>query len=482
MGTSSLLVMALDVVRVKILALYLGPSGVGALAILNHFHVVVSNIVVLGLGPGIVKFISKYQSEDKDDAIQNIITTSFKVVFCLSLTALFLSLMFGSQLSVQLLGDPGHFLFIVIFACSFPMGVYPIITGSLLQGFKKIKSLAQINALRSLIALLIIVPLVYIYHLKGAVFSVLIVAITHLSLNYCYLKKEKIIYPVFKRQSFDLSLFRKIFPYGLTSFCVGSAYYLSHLVMKLIIVDALGLEMNGIYQPIWALSMTYLTLVLSSMSAYSFPRLCEISEDHLIVEELNGILRVALMLIVPAMFLLLLAREPIILLLYSRDFLSAADFMPVQILGDFFKVMWWSIGMFLLPRGRLTAFICLNLLQDVLLAGLAYILVKPYQLYGIAAAFSLSYLVALIVLYIYSKNKIKFRLWNNNRILISASFTALIILMFNEKLGSTISQVIVTVLVIGFWAIFSIKREEVLQLKRYITKRFLLNLVNKTAR
>ena len=478
MGTGSMLVMALDVGKVKVLALYLGPAGVGAISILNHYHVMISSIVALGLGPGIVKFVAQCRSSGDDGGIQDVVSTCFMAVFCLSLAAVGLSVIFGSQISLQLLEDPGHYLFILIIAVSFPIGAYPVVTASLLQGYKKIKSLARINVLRSIIALSIIVPLVCVYRLKGAVFSVVIVAATHLVLNCFYLRKENIPYSVFKWGHINPGLFIKIFPYGLSSLCVGSAYYLSHLVMKMIIVNALGLEMNGVYQPVWALSMTYLTLVLSSISAYSFPRLCEIKTNPMLVEELNGILRVALMLIVPAMFILLLARRPIILVLYSSDFLSAADILPVQILGDFFKVMWWSIGMFLLPHGYLIAFIALNLLQDIMLIALSYLLVNPYQLYGIAAAFSSSYLIALVALLVFARMKLQFRLWPNNRILVLASFIAINLLIVSELWGSAGSRPAVILLAIGSWMILSIKRDELLQLKKYIFEKFLPKSAN----
>jgi PST family polysaccharide transporter len=236
-------------------------------------------------------------------------------------------------------------------------------------------------------------------------------------------------------------------------------------------VGSLGIEMNGIYQPIWALTMTYLTLVLSSMSAYSYPRLCELTTLRDITEELNGILRIALLLITPAMFLLLMARRPIIHILYSSNFLPATEYMPVQILGDFFKVLFWAMGMYLLPTKRLLGFIWLNLLQDILLVILAAALVTRYQLHGIAVSFALSYLIAFLALYVYSKKQIGLSMWVVNRKLLSASFGTLVAIILSEKYLSFWPSTGVACLAVFSWGLLSIRKDELLKLKDYISEK-----------
>lgn len=476
MGTSSVLVLTLDLVRVKILAVLLGPSGVGVLSILNSFHVVAATLIGLGLGTGIAKYVATFKSENNEVGIQKILSNSFQIVLLLSLTVLVISIFISSHLSNWILSNPKYSIFIIIYAISFPLAVYPTATNSFLQGLKRIKALAKINVLRTSISLLFIIPLVYFFRLKGAVISVLVITTVHLLLNKYYLRKETTRYRVLPWQPFDSDLMKKLFQYGMTSLLVGSAYYLSHLLLKITIVNSLGLEVNGIYQPIWALTMTYLTLVLSSMSAYSYPRLCELTSIRDITEELNGILRVAVLLITPIMFFLLVARKPIIQILYSSSFLDAAKYMPIQILGDFFKVLFWSVGMFLLPTKRLFAFIWLNLLQDVTLVVLAVVLVGRYQLYGITAAFTVSYLIAFLALFLYSKKQITLNLWPRNQMLLWSSFCALVAIYLCDRFLSTALYIIAVALVLGGWILLSVKKDEYLQLKDYIAEKLFKNL------
>jgi len=472
MGTSSIAVMLLDLVRVKILAVLLGPQGVGVLSVLNHFHTLAATLVGLGLGTGITKYVASLKSEGNTIAVQKVLSNSFQIVFIFSSIVLAASVFFSSRLSTWMLGESGFAIFIIIYALSLPLAVYPTTMNSFLQGLKRINSLAKINVLRTSISLVFIIPMVFFFRLKGAVISVLVITVVHLLLAAYYLSKENHPYGVIHWQSFDPGLLKKLFQYGGTSLLVGTAYYLSHLLLKLIIVDSLGLEMNGIYQPIWALTMTYLTLVLSSMSAYAYPRLCELANIRDITEELNGILRIAFLLITPVMFLLLLARKPVIYILYSSNFLPATEYMPIQILGDFFKILFWATGMYLLPTKRLLGFIWLNLLQDTLLVVLANTLVTRYQLHGIALSFALSYFIAFLALYIYSKNQIGFSLWTMNRKLLSASFGTLLAIILCEKYLSFWPFIAVVCLAIFVWSVVSIRKEEVLQLKGYLSGKF----------
>jgi PST family polysaccharide transporter len=467
--------MALHLVQVKILAVLLGPKGVGTLAILNQFHVVVMTITGLGLSNGIIKYVASYESEGNHAAAKKVYVNSFQIVILVAASAFVLCFLLSSNMSNWILGDSNYSYFVIIYALSLPLAVFPVIASSVLRGLKKINSLAKINILKSFISLLLIIPIVYFFRLEGAAFSVLIITTVHLFLTKFYLKKEKKNYHVIDWQALDSSILKKLFPYGFASLLTGATYYFSHLLLKMIIVHTLGIKMTGIYQPIWALTMTYPAMVLTSMSAYSFSRLCELPTNKDIVEELNGIIRVTLLLIVPVMFFLLVGRRAIIQILYSSDFLEAIEYMPVQILGDFFRVLVWTIGMFLLPTKRIQAFIWLGVLPDALLVILAAILVGQYKLHGIVAGFSICYLLTFLIYYLYSQKTIGFRLWRRNVKLIVASFSALAAINVICWYLDPVQGLGLNIAIIFIWTLFSIRKEELHQLKTYLKEK-LINL------
>jgi PST family polysaccharide transporter len=472
MGASSLVVMALEMIRVKILAVMLGPEGIGMLSVLNQYHILAYTIISLGLGTGIVKYVSTFGSEGDHNAARKVAANAFQLVFFFSIAVFVATIVMGSNLSKWLIQDQEKSHYLIIYAISFPLAVYPFIAGSFLQGLKRINVLAKIKIFKSLLSLLFIAPLVYFYKLDGAILSVLVLTIVHFALCFHYLRKENNHRKLFHWHKFDSGILEKLLPYGFASLLTGATYYLSHLLLKLTIIHSLGIEMNGIYQPVWALTMTYPAIVLSSMSSYSYPRLCELHSNKEIVEELNGVIRVSLLLIVPVMFFILIARKPIIQVLYSDSFLPCIDYMPIQILGDFFKVLVWTTGAFLLPTKRLKAFIWLGVLPDSLLVVFALILVKQYQLHGIAAAFTICFITTFVVYYLYAKREIQFYFWGRNRRLIAFSVLSIVILIAAMKYFSLISSALLIFGTISGWGLLSIKKEELLQLKQYLAEKW----------
>jgi peptidoglycan biosynthesis protein MviN/MurJ (putative lipid II flippase) len=129
--------------------------------------------------------------------------------------------------------------------------------------------------------------------------------------------------------------------------------------------------------------------------------------------------------------------------------------------------------MYLLPTRRLVAFIWLNIVQDVVMVVLAYLLVDAYRLHGIAVSFALSYLIGFVALYWYTKREMGFSLWGKNRSLVLSSFFGLLVIILGERyltIGAFIAVVAATLLL---WGLFSIKRDEVVQLKDYVSEKII---------
>ena len=472
MGTSTALVMGIDLVRVKIMAVLLGTKGVGTLALLNQFHTVAISIICLGLGNGITRYIAKYESDGMQETVKRVLGNAFQAILLVSVAFSLITILLSTLLSEWLLGDRSFFLYIIIYAVSLPFTAYPFATNHFLRGLKRIKELAKINFYRSFVSLFFIIPLVYFLGLEGAVLSVLVTTTVHLFLNKHYISKECSSFRKITIQPFNPDIMRKLLPYGITSLITGFTYYLSHLLFRMTIVHNLGMEMNGVYQPIWALTMTYPTLVLSSMSAYAYPRLCELKTNYDISEELNGIFRVTILLIVPVMFFLVVACRPIIVILYSTEFVKAAEYMPLQIVGDFFKIIVWSIGMFLLPTKRLKAFVWLSIVPYGVMVALAVLLVKSFQLHGIVAAFTICYFLTFIAYYTYAERQINFKFWRKNLSLLVISFIALVCIIIGSIYLPADINIIVSILIACLWGFLSVTKEEIHQLRIYLSKRF----------
>ncbi|MEW5736893.1 MAG: oligosaccharide flippase family protein [Thermodesulfobacteriota bacterium] len=471
MGATSAMVIVIDLVRVKCIAVMLGPTGVGVLSILNHFQAVLFTLVGLGLSTGVIKYISEYNASGDSRALQSVLQNAWSILFPVSLAALLLCVLLSVPLSSWILEDTGYSLFVIVYACSLPVAVYPLVGNALLQGTLKIGALARINILRALLTLVLVVPLIYFFGLAGAVVSALAAALVHLVISRHYVRTQAAGFSVAAFGRIQPETARKLFHYGMTSLLVGAAMYISHLFLKTTIVHALGQRLNGIYQPIWALTMAYPTIVLSSMSAYSYPRMCGIKENRDMVSELNGTFRIALLFITPIMLVLLAARRPVIELLYSAEFLESAAIMHIQILGDLLRVVFWALGMYLLPMRRLSAFIFVNISQNVLLVAGALLLVGPYGLEGVAWAFTASWVIPSLAVWIHAKRSLGFSFWGVNRVLLFSSALAIILIAVCQTKPGLALNLGAPALVASAWVLLNLDRQELAKFLEYARER-----------
>src|SRR5205085_11250121 len=88
MGTASVVSALVGLVNSKILALYVGPVGIGVLAQLVNFNVLVIGLASLGLGDGIIKYVSEWQSGDEWDRLRSFLAT---VLFTLAVVSVLMS-------------------------------------------------------------------------------------------------------------------------------------------------------------------------------------------------------------------------------------------------------------------------------------------------------------------------------------------------------------------------------------------------------
>ncbi|MBW1988838.1 MAG: oligosaccharide flippase family protein [Deltaproteobacteria bacterium] len=424
MGASSAAVLVLDVLRVKFTAVFLGPDGVGVLSVLSHFHAVAVTLAGLGLGTGIITYTARYHSQKDAAAVQQVLSHGFYPPFLVSVLAAAALALWSGRVSTLMFGTDAYAPLVLVYAASLPMGMYPTVVGAFLRGLKRINALAKMRAAKAFFGTLVVVPLIWKFGLSGAAAGVIVFTSIDWILHRRRLAAEA-GFSAFSPPSPDPALLRRLFAYGATSLLVGFAFTGSHLLFKSVIVQLLGEEANGVYQPVWAFTMTYPTLVLTSIAAYSFPRLCELTASRDIVEELNMIIRLAVLFLTPAMALLLALRGPVVEILYAESFLPAADILPLQIVGDYFKVLFWGLSLYLLPTRRLGAFIGFSLAQDVLLFGLAAPAVGRFGLPGAALCFGVSYALPVTALLLYSRRVLGYRTGALNARLLASSLVLL---------------------------------------------------------
>jgi len=151
------------------------------------------------------------------------------------------------------------------------------------------------------------------------------------------------------------------------------------------------------YQVVFGLSSQYITMFMTWMSAYVFPRV--VSERHRgkLGELLNSGLRANLAIMVPILVVVVALRDPLIRIFYSPAFSAASPLIPIQVLGDYARILGWSFAVCLFAIGRTRSHLAVVATQSLAWLLLAAVLVPVWGLSAVPISYAISFLAYPLV-------------------------------------------------------------------------------------
>ncbi|WP_072827134.1 O-antigen translocase [Fibrobacter sp. UWB12] len=170
--------------------------------------------------------------------------------------------------------------------------------------------------------------------------------------------------------------------------------------MRLTIGENLGWNAAGIWQGIWKISDFLTTFFSAILGVIILPKV----SAKLTQSEFWGMFRPVLVktmaLALVAVAILYLGRSLFVTVMLSSAYAGAADYMPMQLLGDFFRVGGWALGLVLVARRETKKFLILEICSETVLASATYGFVKLYEFNGPMMAYALENFLTLVASFI----------------------------------------------------------------------------------
>lgn len=454
-------------ITTKLTALFLGITGVGIINQLNFLTQKISEFTTLSMAEAVVKQIAENKNEKN---AKEIISSAFKsyiiLVTLFSVISIIILLLFSKALSNYVFGNEDLLSYFFIAVFTFPLLIIGSIPFAILKGYRDIKLISQIRIGIIIINLIFAVPLIYFYRLEGAVvyvpISYLVDMIFHFTIaQKLYFKKLGISIKSISKASFRSDFVKELFHFSGFGITVGTYGIFSEFTCRSIVVSHLGINQIGLYSPIimWASVIT--GFLLPALSTYLYPRFCELKEKSEIVGLLNDALRLGSIVILPLILIGIPFREIIISLFYSKEFISAAKFLPYHFLGLIFYVWFYVFAQAMTPTGRIKQHGFFQILYFSLDMLVTYYFVNKYGLYGWMLKHLISPLVFFIVYAIYSYKIMGFRVLKENIIFMGFALISsfLLLLLINViEFGNLMAYFVGPLLLVG--SFFFLKKSE----------------------
>ena len=423
------------VARSKINAVLLGTTGIGIVNQLTFLSHKMGQFTMLSMSEAVVKQIAESRDDEK---IKELVSASLKSYIVLVLSFMILSIIifayFSQELTVYVLGDTKYLAYFYIGLFSFPILILNSIPFAILKGFKDVKSIsiARIGIIIS--NLIVFVPLVLLYRLKGAVIYIPFSYIITLLFNYLLTRKYHLRRLNIELKTIINAQIKKSFVKELVLFSgfgllIGSYAIVSEFMCRSIVVSQLGVDSIGLYSPIITWAGLFIGFIIPSFSTYLYPRFAETKSNKEISGILNDAIRLSTFTLMPLLFLGIPYRDFFIELFYSKEFLGAAKYLPYHFFGMIFYVWWYIFSQSMTPTGRIKQHALFYTLFMTLDIGVTYIAVPVWGLYGWMLKHIISPVVFFIVYSVYANKSMDFKFDKSNILVMLYLFSGSIILV-----------------------------------------------------
>lgn len=164
-----------------------------------------------------------------------------------------------------------------------------------------------------------------------------------------------------------------------------------------------SLEEVGLYSAGFMLTITYASIVFSSMESDYFPRISAISGNtQALCLSVNRQIEVSLLIVAPMLAGLIVALPMLVPLLLTSKFLPMVPMAQVAVFSMYIKSVSLPISYLTLAKGDSVAYMTLEAIYDLVMVAAVLLGYTWGGLFGIGVGLSVSYLVDVLIVYFYT--------------------------------------------------------------------------------
>lgn len=457
MGGSSLVIIGFRIIRTKVLAVLLGPAGVGLLGIFDSIMSLAITATGMGIGNSGVRQIAEASGTGDERKIARTAICLRRTVLFSGLAGLLLLVLLSGPFSRLTFGNADHARDISLLAV---IVLFTALSGgqtAVIQGTRRIKDLAMLSILGALFGTASSIPIVYFFGTRGIVPYLITVSAMNLIVSWWYSRKIK-VRSIAMSWSDTLSEARPLVKLGLifmsSSLMTAGTFYL----LRVFIVRHLGLEGAGIYQAATALSLLYTGFILDAMGRDFYPRLTAVVQDNRECNSLmNKQMEIGLLLAAPGIIATMTFAPIVISIFYSSKFALAVTVLRWQIFGILLRVITWPMSFIFPAKGNGKLFFWTEVFANVTHLFLVWLGLKYFGLSGAGMAFFGMYALYCLLIYRIVSKSYGFSISRKNIQIVAISIGAAVIAFLSPFLLPPTAALLMNAGITAGLAVYSIR-------------------------
>lgn len=380
---------------VKIIAITIGADGLGRLGQFMSLMFMVNIMAGGGITSGIVKYVSEFKGDQQK--LNSYLGAASFVTLAASLligTGLYLA---SGAISEWLFGTPEYQSVIRILSIvQFLIALANLFSG-LVNGHQRVTAFAGISiASVSLGATGVGLGCLF-YGMTGAMYGLMWMAACpvlfllpwyRIGLRYPW----SYLYP-----RWDQEKVTQFIHFSAMLLASVLAMQMAQIIVRKLIEQHSGLAEVGYWQAVTKISDVYLQFITVILANYFLPRIAELKLRSEIKKEVNLAHQYAMPILFVMSMLIFLFRDPIILLLFSREFLPMKEFFTFQLIGDSFKIAAYICTYVAVAKANTKLYMAAEIYQALVLVLLCYLFIDRFGGIGATYAYCLHYVLYFLM-------------------------------------------------------------------------------------
>lgn len=409
MGGVSALNMVIGLVRAKVMAVLLGPTGTGLTGLYQQVTGLVAMASRFGITASGVRQIAEAAGAADATRIARTDRTVRRVAWLTGSLGCLVQLSLCWFLSQWTFGDTVHWEAIAALSVIPLLGALSGARVARIQGLRRIGYLARQSVLGALAGTASGIALIWYFRFKGIVPQLIVVSASSLVFSSYYSRKI----PIASTKVTILESAKEakaLLGLGFSFMVSGVVGMVATYLISITIAHNLGVQANGLYFAAWSLSGLYANFVLAAMGADYYPRLTAVAYDKSrLLPIVNQQAETALLMATPGIVGTLAFAPWAIHLFYSVAYSEAYGVMRWLILGVFLRLVSWPLTYILLAKAAAMLYLVTEVIHQFINVLLVWVLLKPFGLPGAGVAFALLYVVYSTVILAITLVKFDFR-------------------------------------------------------------------------
>ena len=384
----------LGILSVKIISVFLGPSGMAITSQLSDFTSMFKSFSSLGINNAVIK--SYKDNADSKEKLSTILSSFFWTYVVLSVTVGILIIVFSKPINWFLFQNHEYHLIIKLIGLLLPLYFIHLFLKALMNSVELFKPIISMQIVIAVFGFLLTFFFVYYKGLIGALLAIALIDVIVLGITLVFIVKHKALFNLTLMKVLQTEHIKTLQKYGAMALITAIVVPITMILIRNHIIAQEGEFKAGIWDATKKISNFYMLFIASGLTLYYVPKIAEIKTNTLLKAELRKYFTTLMPVFLIGLVAVYFLKDVIIQLALTKAFFEVKGILIWQLIGDFVKVATLAFGYILSVRAMVYKYFAIEIIFNLTYLVFAYFLLDKLNIEGVVISYTIANMLSLL--------------------------------------------------------------------------------------